>query len=447
MLIVVLLYRFASAQQRSKVELEREVSERSAELRECSTTRPRSPTCEGDQPLDLDLAPVLQAVVEPRPASAAPRWPDLPVPGGHSAGSPGGGIIDRRAESPGTPAWDDLVVRVAGGARGSISNAVAEARIRANGAALGTMLGLPMTRDGQLIGVWRWRAARSRRSRPSRSSSPRVADQAAIAIENVRLINEIREKGWQLERALQHKSQFLATMSHELAHADERRAGHDRRARGRGPGQGPDHTLNMMRELAQVLLRNINDLLDYSRTRPARCSLEELPFVLKDLIDGAIEVFKPQATQGPVAGRHRRLQPADAFIGDPTRVRQIIFNLLSNALKFTDRGGVMLRASAEPIDNHMARVVLAVADTGIGISRRAAGPPVQAVQPGRQLDHPPLRRLGPRPVDRQAARRADAGRRHGRSLPVRVPPSSSHSSSSRRWSSSRRCRPPRPRPR
>jgi len=218
------------------------------------------------------------------------------------------------------------------------------------------------------------------------------ADQAAIAIENVRLINEIREKGWQLERALQHKSQFLATMSHELRTPMNGVLGMIDVLEAEGPGKDQTHTLNMMRESAQVLLRNINDLLDYSRIEAGALRLEELPFVLKDLIDGAVEVFKPQATRkglslvGIVAS-----SPADAFIGDPTRVRQIIFNLLSNALKFTDRGGVMLRASAEPIDNHMARVVLAVTDTGIGISSEQQA---RLFRPFSQVDSSITRRFG-----------------------------------------------------
>ena len=218
------------------------------------------------------------------------------------------------------------------------------------------------------------------------------ADQAAIAIENVRLINEIREKGWQLERALQHKSQFLATMSHELRTPMNGVLGMIDVLEAEGPGKDQTHTLNMMRELAEVLLRNINDLLDYSRIEAGALRLEELPFILKDLIDGAVEVFKPQATRkslslvGIVAS-----SPTDAFVGDPTRVRQIIFNLLSNALKFTDRGGVMLRASAESVDGGMARVVLAVTDTGIGISSEQQS---RLFKPFTQVDSSITRRFG-----------------------------------------------------
>jgi signal transduction histidine kinase/DNA-binding response OmpR family regulator len=393
-LIVVLLYRFASAQQRSRVELEREVSERTAELRESLDYQTAiSDVLKAISRSTFDLAPVLQAVLDTATRLCRAQMAGIyQFQDGTFRWIAGGGSgIDVTGAAPAAPAWDDLVVRVAGGARTvSVSNAAADA---SDANALGTMLGLPMTRDGQLIGVL---ALARRGVEPFSAKQIELAtvfaDQAAIAIENVRLINEIREKGWQLERALQHKSQFLATMSHELRTPMNGVLGMIDVLEAEGPGKDQTHTLNMMRESAQVLLRNINDLLDYSRIEAGALRLEELPFVLKDLIDGAVEVFKPQATRkglslvGIVAS-----SPADAFIGDPTRVRQIIFNLLSNALKFTDRGGVMLRASAEPIDNNMARVVLAVTDTGIGISSEQQA---RLFKPFSQVDSSITRRFG-----------------------------------------------------
>jgi signal transduction histidine kinase/DNA-binding response OmpR family regulator len=403
-LIVVLLYRFASAQQRSKIDLEREITERTAELRESLDYQTAvSDVLKAISRSTFDLAPVLQVVLD-----TATRLCRAQMAGiyqfqdgtfrwmaGSAAGGPAqDGLLS--ATAPTAPAWDDLVVRVAGGARTvSVSNASAEgAQGDITGVRrLGTMLGLPMTRDGQLIGV----LALARESVEPFSAkqielATVFADQAAIAIENVRLINEIREKGWQLERALQHKSQFLATMSHELRTPMNGVLGMIDVLEAEGPGKDQTHTLNMMRESAQVLLRNINDLLDYSRIEAGALRLEELPFVLKDVIDGAVEVFKPQAARkglslvGIVAS-----SPADAFVGDPTRVRQVIFNLLSNALKFTDRGGVMLRASAEPVDGGMARVVLAVTDTGIGISSEQQQ---RLFKPFSQVDSSITRRFG-----------------------------------------------------
>ena len=396
-LIVVLLYRFASAQQRSKIDLEREISERTAELRESLDYQTAiSDVLKAISRSTFDLAPVLQVVLD-----TATRLCRAQVAGiyqfqeGTFRWIAGSGSGPAAQDVPGTPAWDDLVVRVAGGARAvAISDVSAEAQNPApEGARLGTMLGLPMTRDGQLIGVLALARSEVESFSVKQIELATVfADQAAIAIENVRLINEIREKGWQLERALQHKSQFLATMSHELRTPMNGVLGMIDVLEAEGPGKDQTHTLNMMRESAQVLLRNINDLLDYSRIEAGALRLEELPFVLKDLIDGAVEVFKPQATRkglslvGIVAS-----SPADAFIGDPTRVRQIIFNLLSNALKFTDRGGVMLRASAEPIDGNLARVVLAVTDTGIGISSEQQA---RLFKPFSQVDSSITRRFG-----------------------------------------------------
>jgi signal transduction histidine kinase/CheY-like chemotaxis protein/HPt (histidine-containing phosphotransfer) domain-containing protein len=397
LLIVVLLYRFASAQQRSRIDLEREVSERTAELRESLDYQTAvSDVLKAISRSTFDLGPVLQVVLD-----TAARVCHAQVAGiyqfqeGTFRWIAGSGAGDAHKSAPAAAEWDDLVVRVAGGARTvSVPNAAAE---MAGGAAdqsgIGTMLGLPMTRDGQLIGVLALaRTDIAAFSAKQIELATVFADQAAIAIENVRLINEIREKGWQLERALQHKSQFLATMSHELRTPMNGVLGMIDVLEAEGPGKDQTHTLNMMRESAEVLLRNINDLLDYSRIEAGALRLEELPFILKDLIDGAVEVFKPQAARkslslvGIVAS-----SPTDAFVGDPTRVRQVIFNLLSNALKFTDRGGVMLRASAESVDGGMARVVLAVTDTGIGISSEQQA---RLFRPFSQVDSSITRRFG-----------------------------------------------------
>ncbi|HSI00360.1 MAG TPA: ATP-binding protein [Reyranella sp.] len=403
-LIVVLLYRFASAQQRSRIDLEQEVGERTAELRESLDYQTAiSDVLKAISRSTFDLGPVLQVVLDTATRlcraqmASIYQFQDGTFRWMAGSGAPGPAQQDLKTMAPTAQAWDDLVVRVAGSSRtvwiSDVSADGTQPSDAERGKRLGTMLGLPMTRDGQLIGVLALAREAVEQFTPTQIELATVfADQAAIAIENVRLINEIREKGWQLERALQHKSQFLATMSHELRTPMNGVLGMIDVLEAEGPGKDQTHTLNMMRESAQVLLRNINDLLDYSRIEAGALRLEELPFMLKDLIDGAVEVFKPQATRkglslvGIVAS-----SPADAFVGDPTRVRQIIFNLLSNALKFTDRGGVMLRASAEPIDGGIARVVLAVTDTGIGISSEQQA---RLFKPFSQVDSSITRRFG-----------------------------------------------------
>ena len=183
LLIVVLLYRFASAQQRSRIDLEHEVGERTAELRESLDYQTAvSDVLKAISRSTFDLAPVLQVVLD-----TATRLCHAQVAGIYQfqegtfrwiAGSGAGADNqDAHKAAPAAAAWDDLVVRVAGGARTvSVSNAAVE---MANGAAdpsgIGTMLGLPMTRDGQLIGVLALARTASRPSRPSRSSSPRCS--------------------------------------------------------------------------------------------------------------------------------------------------------------------------------------------------------------------------------------------------------------------------------
>jgi signal transduction histidine kinase/CheY-like chemotaxis protein/HPt (histidine-containing phosphotransfer) domain-containing protein len=407
-LIAALLYRFASAQQKSKADLEGQISERTAQLRESLEYQTAiSDVLKVMSRSTFDVAPVLQVVLDTatrlcrtdmaalyQRQDGAFRW---------MAGCASGPLQPEGLPAPPVaPEWEQLVSTVARDRKTvQVADAAADPDHGTSGEvgrttgpdSVRSMLGIPMIRDGQLVGV-----LALARHQVEDFSDKQVevamlfADQAAIAIENVRLINEIRDKSLQLEKALQHKSQFLATMSHELRTPMNGVLGMIDVLEAEGPGKDQKHTLMMMRESAQVLLRNINDLLDYSRIEAGALRLEELPFLLKDLVDGAVQVFQPQASRkglslvGVVAPGS-----ADAFLGDPTRVRQVIFNLLSNALKFTDRGGIMLRAGAEPADGEFARVTFSVRDTGIGIGAEQQS---RLFKPFSQLDNSITRRFG-----------------------------------------------------
>ena len=111
------------------------------------------------------------------------------------------------------------------------------------------------------------------------------------------------------------------------------------------------------------------------RSRLGGLELEETAFSLSELVAGTVETFRPQATAKGLRSSARRFAPgsADALIGDPVRVRQILFNLLGNALKFTEPGSVHVRAATAPLGEGRQRVTLTVTDTGIGIERRASG--------------------------------------------------------------------------
>ncbi len=178
---------------------------------------------------------------------------------------------------------------------------------------------------------------------------------------------------------------------------------------------GPQRrTVSTIRDSAQSLLRIIDDVLDFSKIEAGRLELEETAFSLSGLIDGVAGTFRQQAIiKGLALDVEIDAGSDDALVGDPTRVRQVLFNLLGNALKFTERGRVTLHAGTEPLGHGITEVTIAVSDTGIGLSRRAARAPVPALRAGQLLDHAPLRRHRPRPLDRAPAGATDEGRHHG----------------------------------
>jgi CheY-like chemotaxis protein/HPt (histidine-containing phosphotransfer) domain-containing protein len=147
-----------------------------------------------------------------------------------------------------------------------------------------------------------------------------------------------------------------------------------------------------MRESAQALLRIIDDLLDFSKIEAGALELEETPFSLTALVEGTIATFRPQAERKGLS-LVAAVAPGstDALIGDPTRVRQILFNLLANALKFTNHGGAMIRVRTEPLGEAGTHVILSVGDTGIGMSETEQA---RLFQPFSQADSSTTRRYG-----------------------------------------------------
>ena len=194
------------------------------------------------------------------------------------------------------------------------------------------------------------------------------------------------------EAANQSKSTFLATMSHEIRTPMNGVLGMMDVLERQGLDQHQRRSVATMRDSAQSLLRIIDDVLDFSKIEAGRLELEETAFSLSGLIDGVVSTFHAQA-----AGKRLTLDAEidagsdDVVVGDPTRVRQILFNLLGNALKFTEQGGVRVHASTTPLGGGATRVTLAVHDTGIGLDDEQKA---RLFRPFAQADSSTTRRFG-----------------------------------------------------
>jgi signal transduction histidine kinase/CheY-like chemotaxis protein/HPt (histidine-containing phosphotransfer) domain-containing protein len=194
------------------------------------------------------------------------------------------------------------------------------------------------------------------------------------------------------EAATQAKSTFLATMSHEIRTPMNGVLGMMEILEHQGLDKEQLKSVTIMRDSAQALLRIIDDLLDFSKIEAGRLELEDTAFSLSGLITGALDRFRPQASaKGLLLEATIAAGSNDALVGDPTRVRQILFNLLSNALKFTNKGGVEVHTSTHPACDGATRVMLAVRDTGIGLSDEQRA---RLFQPFAQADSSTTRKFG-----------------------------------------------------
>jgi len=231
-----------------------------------------------------------------------------------------------------------------------------------------SLLTLPMLREGRGIGtislVWA-------DVRPFPADRIEVlqtfADQAVIAVENVRLFKELADKSRQLEIASQHKSEFLANMSHELRTPLNAIIGFSEVLSERMFGElneKQDEYLKDIYASGQHLLSLINDILDLSKIEAGRLELELAAFDLPTAIDNALTLVRERAARHGIAVQHEVDARLGQVQGDERKLKQVLLNLLSNAIKFTPEGG-RIDVRAALVDG-MAEV--SVADTGVGIA-------------------------------------------------------------------------------
>ena len=228
---------------------------------------------------------------------------------------------------------------------------------------------VPLVRDGKGIGTLVLTHPRPGfRLRPRQLALLKTfADQALIAIENVRLMHEIGEKTRQLEVASRHKSEFLANMSHELRTPLNAVIGFSEVLRAKMVGEVNEKQaeyLDDIRESGEHLLSLINDILDLSKIEAGRMELELSRFDLPKAIAHTLTQVRARALRDGIELAKDIDPRLGEFQADERKVKQILLNLLSNAVKFTPRGGKV----DVSVVSFEKKIEISVRDTGAGIS-------------------------------------------------------------------------------
>jgi PAS domain S-box-containing protein len=194
------------------------------------------------------------------------------------------------------------------------------------------------------------------------------------------------------EQASSAKSEFLANMSHEIRTPMNGIIGMSALALDGPLTADQADCISAVKSSAESLLALLNDILDFAKIESRKLDLEQIPFSVADLVAAAVQPLAFQAGQKQVTllVDVASAVPA-AIVGDPNRLRQVIANLVGNAVKFTERGSVVVSAAAETIGRGQITLHLSVRDTGIGISRDQCA---RIFEPFAQADQSTSRRFG-----------------------------------------------------
>ena len=218
--------------------------------------------------------------------------------------------------------------------------------------------------------LWRWRLRRllAEQQRLEASVEERTRELKAEKALVQRQKGDIEVLLEEAQQASRLKSEFLANMSHEIRTPMNGILGMQALALTTELSAEQREYLEAAHYSAEALLGLLNDILDLSKIEAGRMELEPLDFVLRDVMHSASRTLEVRARQKGLALNLEILPPVpEALVGDPVRLRQVLLNLIGNAIKFTESGQVSVRVEVDSLSDAEAMLHFTVSDTGIGI--------------------------------------------------------------------------------